>query len=53
MAHDQAAMLCVQYSGHDGAVSTVRFLGRTLKVWSVRRTELALRLGKDTFPKPV
>lgn len=36
-------------SGHDRAVSTVRFLGRTLKVWSVRRTELAPRLVMVTL----
>ncbi|XP_069455500.1 WD repeat-containing protein 27 isoform X7 [Ovis canadensis] len=51
-------------SGHDGAVGSVCWShgGRwvlsasqdgTLRVWSVRGPELALRLGKDTFPKPV
>nr|XP_042109684.1 WD repeat-containing protein 27 isoform X6 [Ovis aries] len=51
-------------SGHDGAVGSVCWShgGRwvlsasqdgTLRVWSARGPELALRLGKDTFPKPV
>ncbi|KAJ1058448.1 hypothetical protein K5549_008365 [Capra hircus] len=51
-------------SGHDGAVGSVCWShdGRwvlsasqdgTLRVWSVRGPELALRLGTDTFPKPV
>ncbi|XP_055980882.1 WD repeat-containing protein 27-like [Sorex fumeus] len=52
------------FSGHDGAVSTVswshggRWLlsasqDRTLRVWSVRRLELALLLGRGTFFRPV
>uniref|UniRef100_A0A2K6F0G3 WD repeat domain 27 n=1 Tax=Propithecus coquereli TaxID=379532 RepID=A0A2K6F0G3_PROCO len=52
------------FSGHDGAVNSVcwshdqRWLlsaaqDRTLRVWSVRRTELALFLGKDMFSKPI
>uniref|UniRef100_A0A8D1ZGU2 WD repeat domain 27 n=1 Tax=Sus scrofa TaxID=9823 RepID=A0A8D1ZGU2_PIG len=52
------------FSGHSGAVSTVCWShdGRwllsasqdgTLRVWSARRPELALCLGKDMFPKPV
>ncbi|XP_040614205.1 WD repeat-containing protein 27 isoform X1 [Mesocricetus auratus] len=52
------------FSGHDGAVSTVcwshdkRWLlstgqDRTLRVWSVHRTELMMLLGPDSFPKPV
>uniref|UniRef100_A0A8I3ZZY1 WD repeat domain 27 n=1 Tax=Callithrix jacchus TaxID=9483 RepID=A0A8I3ZZY1_CALJA len=52
------------FSGHDGAVNTVcwshdqRWLlstaqDRTLRVWSARRTELALLLGKDMFSKPI
>ncbi|XP_043313109.1 WD repeat-containing protein 27 isoform X2 [Cervus canadensis] len=51
-------------SGHDGAVGSVCWShdGRwvlsasqdgTLRVWSVRGPEPVLRLGKDTFPKPV
>ncbi|XP_039737770.1 WD repeat-containing protein 27 isoform X2 [Pteropus medius] len=49
------------FSGHDGAVSAVSWShdGKwllsasqdgTLRVWSVRRTELALCLDKDVFP---
>ncbi|XP_062954459.1 WD repeat-containing protein 27 [Cynocephalus volans] len=52
------------FSGHDGAVTAIcwshdgRWLlsaarDRTLRVWSVRRTELMLLLGKDMFSKPV
>ncbi|XP_047625664.1 WD repeat-containing protein 27 isoform X10 [Phacochoerus africanus] len=52
------------FSGHSGAVSTVCWShdGRwllsasqdgTLRVWSARRQELALCLGKDMFPRPV
>ncbi|CAK7299636.1 WD repeat-containing protein 27 [Vulpes lagopus] len=52
------------FSGHDGAVSTVcwshdsRWLlsasqDGTLQLWSFRRAELALCLGKDVFSKPV
>nr|XP_025858225.1 WD repeat-containing protein 27 isoform X1 [Vulpes vulpes]XP_025858226.1 WD repeat-containing protein 27 isoform X1 [Vulpes vulpes]XP_025858227.1 WD repeat-containing protein 27 isoform X1 [Vulpes vulpes]XP_025858228.1 WD repeat-containing protein 27 isoform X1 [Vulpes vulpes] len=52
------------FSGHDGAVSTVcwshdsRWLlsasqDGTLRLWSLRRAELALCLGKDVFSKPV
>ncbi|XP_049640978.1 WD repeat-containing protein 27 [Suncus etruscus] len=52
------------FPGHDGAVNTVswshsgRWLlsasqDRTLRVWSVRRTELALFLGKSMFSRPV
>ncbi|XP_006524994.1 WD repeat-containing protein 27 isoform X6 [Mus musculus] len=52
------------FSGHDGAVSTIcwshdkRWLlstgrDRTLRVWSVHRTELMLLLAPDAFPKPV
>ncbi|KAF6270245.1 WD repeat domain 27 [Rhinolophus ferrumequinum] len=52
------------FPGHDGPVNTVCWShdGRwllsvsqdgTLRVWSVRRTELALCLGKDLLPKPV
>ncbi|XP_070112290.1 WD repeat-containing protein 27 isoform X10 [Equus caballus] len=52
------------FSGHDGAVSTVCWShdGRwllstsqdgTLRVWSARRTELALCLGEGMFPRPV
>ncbi|XP_074189966.1 WD repeat-containing protein 27 isoform X6 [Rhinolophus sinicus] len=52
------------FPGHDGAVNTVCWShdGRwllsvsqdgTLRVWSARRTELALCLGKDLLPKPV
>ncbi|XP_014652929.1 PREDICTED: WD repeat-containing protein 27 [Ceratotherium simum simum] len=52
------------FSGHDRAVSTVCWShnGRwllstsqdgTLRVWSVRRTELALCLGKGMFSKPI
>ncbi|XP_048210416.1 WD repeat-containing protein 27 isoform X1 [Perognathus longimembris pacificus] len=51
-------------SGHNGAVSTVcwsqdrRWLlstaqDQTLRVWSARRAELVLLLGRDMFPKPV
>ncbi|XP_042523684.1 WD repeat-containing protein 27 [Dipodomys spectabilis] len=51
-------------SGHDGAVNRVcwsqdgRWLlstaqDRTLRVWSARRAELVLLLGRDMFPKPV
>ncbi|XP_024904830.1 WD repeat-containing protein 27 [Pteropus alecto] len=50
------------FSGHDGAVSAVSWShdGKwllsasqdgTLRVWSVRRTELALCLDKDVFPQ--
>ncbi|OWK01849.1 hypothetical protein Celaphus_00019188 [Cervus elaphus hippelaphus] len=64
VARDQAALLCIQHSGHDGAVGSVCWShdGRwvlsasqdgTLRVWSVRGPEPVLRLGKDTFPKPV
>ncbi|MEJ1275477.1 WD repeat domain 27 [Cricetulus griseus] len=52
------------FSGHDGAVNTVcwshdkRWLlstgrDRTLRMWSVHRTELMLLLGPDFFPKPI
>ncbi|XP_022274869.2 WD repeat-containing protein 27 isoform X22 [Canis lupus familiaris] len=52
------------FSGHDGAVSTVcwshdsRWLlsasqDGTLRLWSLRRAELALCVGKDVFSKPV
>uniref|UniRef100_A0A8C9DLC2 WD repeat domain 27 n=1 Tax=Prolemur simus TaxID=1328070 RepID=A0A8C9DLC2_PROSS len=52
------------FSGHDGAVHSIcwshdrRWLlsaaqDRTLRVWSVRRTELTLFLGKDVFSKPI
>ncbi|XP_045400694.1 WD repeat-containing protein 27 [Lemur catta] len=52
------------FSGHDGAVHSIcwshngRWLlsaaqDRTLRVWSVRRTELRLFLGKDVFSKPI
>ncbi|KAL6040898.1 hypothetical protein STEG23_037874, partial [Scotinomys teguina] len=52
------------FSGHDGAVNTVcwshdkRWLlstgrDRTLRVWSVHRTELMLLLGPESFPKPI
>ncbi|XP_020142902.2 WD repeat-containing protein 27 [Microcebus murinus] len=52
------------FSGHDGAVSSIcwshdrRWLlsaaqDGTLRVWSVRRKELALFLGKDMFSKPI
>uniref|UniRef100_A0A8B7VCF7 WD repeat-containing protein 27 n=1 Tax=Castor canadensis TaxID=51338 RepID=A0A8B7VCF7_CASCN len=51
-------------SGHDGAVSTVcwshdrRWLlsvaqDRTVRVWSTRRADTMLLLGRDMFPKPV
>nr|XP_048277424.1 WD repeat-containing protein 27 isoform X3 [Myodes glareolus] len=52
------------FSGHDGAVSTIcwshdkRWLlstgrDRTLRVWSVHKTELMLLLGPGSFPKPI
>lgn len=52
------------FSGHDGAVNTVcwshdkRWLlstarDRTLRVWSVPRTEFVMLLAADAFPKPV
>ncbi|KAM5284691.1 WD repeat-containing protein 27 isoform 6-T10 [Hipposideros larvatus] len=52
------------FTGHDGAVNSVCWShdGRwllsasqdgTLRVWSAHRTEAALCLGKDVFPKPV
>uniref|UniRef100_A0A2K5RDP3 WD repeat domain 27 n=1 Tax=Cebus imitator TaxID=2715852 RepID=A0A2K5RDP3_CEBIM len=52
------------FSGHDRAVNAIcwshdqRWLlstaqDRTLQVWSVHRTELALLLGKDMFSKPI
>ncbi|XP_053446331.1 WD repeat-containing protein 27 isoform X2 [Nycticebus coucang] len=52
------------FSGHDGAVHTVcwshnrKWLlsvaqDRTLRVWSVRHTELTLLLSKDMFSKPI
>ncbi|KAK7806849.1 hypothetical protein U0070_026741 [Myodes glareolus] len=53
-----------KYLGHDGAVSTIcwshdkRWLlstgrDRTLRVWSVHKTELMLLLGPGSFPKPI
>uniref|UniRef100_A0A452TTA6 WD repeat domain 27 n=1 Tax=Ursus maritimus TaxID=29073 RepID=A0A452TTA6_URSMA len=52
------------FSGHDGAVSTVcwshdgrRLLSAsqdgTLRLWSLRRAELVLCVGRDVFSKPV
>ncbi|VFV27319.1 Hypothetical predicted protein [Lynx pardinus] len=52
------------FSGHDGAVSTVCWShdGRWLlstsldgmpRVWSLRRAELVLCVGRDLFPKPI
>ncbi|CAO2628848.1 WD repeat-containing protein 27 [Lemmus lemmus] len=52
------------FSGHDGAVNTVRWShdkrwllstgrDRTLRVWSVHSTELMLLLGPESFPKPI
>ncbi|XP_008065683.1 WD repeat-containing protein 27 [Carlito syrichta] len=52
------------FSGHDGAVNAIcwsqdcRWLlsaaqDSTLRVWSARRAELVLLLGKSMFPKPV
>ncbi|XP_043448720.1 WD repeat-containing protein 27 isoform X1 [Prionailurus bengalensis] len=52
------------FSGHDGAVSTVCWshdgrwllstsLDGTPRVWSLRRAELVLCVGRDLFPKPI
>ncbi|XP_078303719.1 WD repeat-containing protein 27 isoform X2 [Panthera onca] len=52
------------FSGHDGAVSTVcrshdgrwllsTSLDGTPRVWSLRRAELVLCVGRDLFPKPI
>ncbi|KAG8504736.1 WD repeat-containing protein 27 [Galemys pyrenaicus] len=59
----QVAVCCVQYSGHDGAVSALswsrdgRWLlstsrDRTLRLWSARRMEPALVLGEGLSPGP-
>ncbi|XP_047714967.1 WD repeat-containing protein 27 isoform X9 [Prionailurus viverrinus] len=52
------------FSGHDGAVSTVCWshdgrwllstsLDGTPRVWSLRRAELVLCVGRDLLPKPI
>ncbi|MBZ3873617.1 WD repeat-containing protein 27 [Sciurus carolinensis] len=58
VCQEPTAVNCVQYSGHDGAVSTVcwshdrRWLlstaqDQTLRLWSARRRELLLLLGSS------